>query len=199
VTHVDIPYASTPRPDTGVSNATLAMWLFIASEIMLFGALFSSYALLRIGNPSWPDQQELLNAPLAALNTIVLVASSGAIIRAVNALTGGDTARFRRSLLLSIAAGILFLGIKGFEYAAEIGGGLLPSTNNFLGLYYAMTGLHALHLLAGLGVNAFLVGTLPGVYRQHSSKAVSRMRQAALYWNFIDVVWVAMFVVLYLL
>lgn len=199
MSHVDIPYASTPRPDTGVSNATLAMWLFIASEIMLFGALFSSYALLRIGNPSWPDQQALLNETLAALNTAVLLASSVAITRAASALASGNTAAFRRLLAMSIGAGAVFLVIKGVEYSAEIGGGLLPSTNNFLGLYYAMTGLHALHVLAGLAVNSYLLATVPALQQVDTATAVSRARQAALYWNFIDAVWLVMFVVLYCL
>lgn len=199
MSHVEIPYASTPRPDTGVSNAALAMWLFIASEIMLFGALFSSYALLRIGNPSWPDQQVLLNGPLAAVNTLVLILSSVAITLAARALAAGNTALFRATSAISIALGIGFLGVKAFEYGAEIRGGLLPATNNFLGLYYVMTGLHALHVVAGLGVNGYFLATLPGLQARQPAKATSRMRQCALYWNFIDLVWITMFVVLYLL
>ncbi|HVQ15312.1 MAG TPA: hypothetical protein VMS40_17035, partial [Vicinamibacterales bacterium] len=72
---MQIPYTTEVRPDTGLTNPKLGVWLFLASEVMLFGSLFSSYALLRTGAPSWPDQSSIVNVPLATLNTIVLIAS----------------------------------------------------------------------------------------------------------------------------
>jgi cytochrome c oxidase subunit 3 len=199
VSHIDIPYASTPRPDTGVSNATLAMWLFIASEIMLFGALFSSYALLRIGNPSWPDQQSLLSPLLGAMNSVVMIASSVAITLARRAMVSSGPRACRGLLAAAVGLGIVFLGVKSIEWARELGAGLLPSSSNFLGLYYAMTGLHALHVLAGVAAGGYLLATVAALHERRPAQAVSRVRQAALYWNFIDAVWIAMFIVLYLL
>lgn len=195
---VDIPYASQPRPDTGVSNATLGMWLFIASELMLFGALFSAYALLRMGDPAWPDQGATLNVALAAFNTVILVASSIAITRAARAAPRQALPAFRRLMLVTLACGLLFLVLKSVEYSQELGAGLRPATNNFLGLYFTMTGLHALHVLGGLGVNAWLLATSASQVTQ-LARFASRARSAALYWNLVDGIWLVMFIVLYLL
>jgi cytochrome c oxidase subunit III len=194
-----IPYATEPRPDTGVSNAALGMWLFIASEVMLFGSLFSSYVLLRTGAASWPDQSSVLNVPLATVNTVVLVLSSLAIVRAAAAAAVGDLRRFRTPMAATVACGVLFLALKAAEYSGELSAGLRPATSNFLGLYFTMTGLHALHVAAGVAVNSYLGVTAPTLARFEPSRFATRVRMAALYWNFVDVVWLAMFAVLYLL
>ena len=196
---IDLTYNADVRPDTGVTSQRLGMWLFLASEVMLFGSLFSSYALLRSGAASWPDQSSIVNLPLAAANTVVLVASSGAILRARAAVRAGDLAGFRRVMAVTALLGMVFLAIKGFEYAGELGAGLLPSTSNFLGIYFVMTSLHALHVAGGVAVNAFLAG--PGVRAWTSERArfTGRVEAAALYWNFIDIVWVLMFVTLYVI
>src|SRR5262245_63483113 len=83
---MEIPYTTEARPDTGLTNPKLGIWLFLASEVMLFGSLFSSYALLRSGAPTWPVQSEILSVPLAALNTVVLIASSVTMVLAWAAL-----------------------------------------------------------------------------------------------------------------
>jgi heme/copper-type cytochrome/quinol oxidase subunit 3 len=196
---INIPYASEPRPDTGVSNATLGMWLFIASEVMLFGSLFSSYALLRIGAVAWPDQSATLNVSLAAVNTAILVASSVAIMRASRAAAEGVIRGFRQAMGVTLLCGVAFLAIKAVEYRGELLAGLLPSTNNFIGLYFTLTGLHALHVAAGLVVNGSLWIGGAALARTDASRFVSRVQMAALYWNFIDLIWITMFVVLYLL
>jgi cytochrome c oxidase subunit 3 len=83
---MEIPYTASVRPDTGVTNQKLGMWLFLASEVMLFGSLFSSYALLRSGATAWPDQSSIVNVRLAAINTVVLITSSVTIVRSGAAL-----------------------------------------------------------------------------------------------------------------
>lgn len=196
---MDIPYSVQPRPDTGVTNATLGMWLFISSEVMLFGSLFSSYALLRTGSATWPDQGEILNVPLASINTLVLLASSAAMILASRALAAGRFDRFIRAFGLVILLGLVFLGVKGIEYAEEIGRGLRPATNNFMGLYFTLTGLHALHVIGGLLVNLWLAVTAPDAWSARPVQFRNRVRAAATYWNFIDGVWLVMFATLYLL
>jgi heme/copper-type cytochrome/quinol oxidase subunit 3 len=196
---INIPYASEPRPDTGVTNATLGMWLFIASEVMLFGSLFSSYALLRIGAPTWPDQSATLNVGLATVNTVILIASSVAILRASRAAAEGAIRGFRQAMAITVLCGIGFLAIKAVEYRGELLAGLLPATNNFIGLYFTLTGLHALHVAAGLVVNGHLWVSGAALARTDASRFTSRVQMAALYWNFIDLVWITMFVVLYLL
>jgi heme/copper-type cytochrome/quinol oxidase subunit 3 len=197
--NIDIPYASEPRPDTGVTNASLGMWLFIASEVMLFGALFSSYALLRIGDATWPNQRAVLNVPIAGANTVFLVLSSAAIVRATAAAAGDSFETFRRLLGATFGLGAMFLVVKAIEYRNELVDGLRPATSNFLGLYFTMTGLHALHVLAGLVVIAHLWFGGEGMWRTARPRFASRVRTAALYWNFIDVIWIVMFIVLYLL
>jgi cytochrome c oxidase subunit 3 len=196
---MEIPYTASVRPDTGVTNQKLGMWLFLASEVMLFGSLFSSYALLRSGAMSWPDQSSIVNVPLATVNTVVLIASSVAILRAVAALRGGNVARFRALMVATATLGIVFLAIKSVEYRGELAEGLRPSSNNFVGLYFVMTFLHAMHVTGGVLVNGFLCGPGMVMNRHDAPRFLGRVQAAALYWNFIDVIWILMFVVLYLL
>jgi heme/copper-type cytochrome/quinol oxidase subunit 3 len=196
---MDIPYTTDPRPDTGLTNPKLGIWLFLASEVMLFASLFASYVLLRVGAPSWPDQSAVLNVPLAALNTVILISSSATVVLAWAHAKHGNLPRYRLYMGLTVLGGLLFLVVKGFEYSDKFSHGLLPSTNNFLGLYFTMTGLHALHVLAGVVVNVFLLG--PGVRLWHHDhkRFVNRVEIAGLYWHFVDVVWIFLFPVLYLL
>jgi len=196
---MEIPYTASVRPDTGVTNQKLGMWLFLASEVMLFASLFSSYALLRSGAMSWPDQSSIVNVRLATVNTVVLIASSVVILRSVAALRSGTVARFRALMAATATLGIVFLAIKWVEYRGELTEGLRPSTNNFVGLYFVMTFLHAMHVTGGVLVNLFLCG--PGVVmnRHDAARFLGRVEAAVLYWNFIDVVWILMFIVLYLL
>ena len=196
---MDIPYTSEVRPDTGVTSQTLGMWLFLASEVMLFGSLFSSYALLRSGATSWPHQSATVNVRLATVNTIVLVASSITILGSSRSLRAGRVVRFRRLMASTAALGIVFLAIKTAEYRGELAEGLRPSTNNFLGLYFVMTSVHASHVLCGVAVNAYLCGPGSGMRYRDPARFAGRVKAAALYWNFIDAVWILMFVVLYLL
>jgi heme/copper-type cytochrome/quinol oxidase subunit 3 len=196
---MEIPYTTELRPDTGVTNPTLGMWLFLASEVMLFGSLFSSYALLRAGAPSWPDQSAVLSVPMAAANTIILVASSITIRRSWTALQTGKLSRYRLLMGLTLLLGTVFLTVKGVEYADKIALGLLPSSNNFLGLYYTMTGVHALHVLAGLVVNAYLLGPGARMWTSAPQRFTNRVELAGLYWHFVDLIWLILFPVLYLI
>ena len=196
---MEIPYTASVRPDTGVTNQKLGMWLFLASEVMLFGSLFSSYALLRSGAMSWPDQSAIVNVRLASINTLVLIASSFVILRAADAMREGHVETFRRLMLVTAGLGIMFLAIKSFEYRGEIAAGLRPSTNNFVGLYFVMTSLHALHVGAGVIVNLFLCGPGVSMTRHDRARFTGRVEAAALYWNFIDIIWILMFITLYLL
>lgn len=195
---MEIPYAATVRPDTGVSNSRLGIWLFLSSEIMLFGSLFSAYALIRGGADQWPDQSSVLSVPLGAINTALLVLSSVTHGRALSALERGS-GRYRWLMGVTILLGVAFLGIKAFEWNDKLARGLLPSTNNFLGLYFTMTGVHAAHLAAGILVNAYLWGPGMRMWRTQPERYTARIAIARLYWNFVDVAWIALFVVLYLL
>jgi cytochrome c oxidase subunit III len=115
----EIRYISEPHPATGVTNAKLGIWLFLASEVMLFGALFSAYILLRVGAPSWPHGSNELNVPLATLNTVILISSSVTMVLAWSACHLGNFSKFRFHLGLTILLSLSFLVVKGFEYAPK--------------------------------------------------------------------------------
>src|SRR5687767_6631711 len=113
---MEIPYTVQPRPDTGLYNAKVGIWLFLASEVMLFGALFSSYILLRVGaqDANWP--QGLLNIPIGTFNTAVLITSSVTVVLAWASLKVGNFRRFRMFQSVTILCALGFLGIKSIEY-----------------------------------------------------------------------------------
>ncbi|MCH7870769.1 MAG: cytochrome c oxidase subunit 3, partial [Planctomycetes bacterium] len=115
----EIKYIVKPHPVTGVTNGKLGIWLFLASEVMLFGALFSTYILLRVGASSWPRGADLLNIPLATLNTVILITSSVTMVLAYAAVQMNNIAKFRRYLGLTILLSFAFLVVKGFEYAPK--------------------------------------------------------------------------------
>ena len=196
---MEIPYTTAVRRDTGLTNPKLGIWLFLASEVMLFGSLFSAYALLRSGSPSWPDQAATLSVPLATVNTVILIASSVTMVLAWAALRGLNLARYRLYMGLTLLGGALFLVVKAFEYGDKFSHGLYPATNNFLALYFTLTGLHAIHVIAGMVANAFL--WLPGtrMWPRDPVRFTNRVEVAGIYWHFVDLVWIFLFPVLYLL
>jgi cytochrome c oxidase subunit 3 len=196
---MDIPYTATARPDTGLFNAKLGIWLFLASEVMLFGALFSSYVLLRVGADSWPHGYQLLNIPLATINTIVLISSSVTMVMSWASLMMKDFGKYRRYMGGTILLALTFLVIKYFEYTHEFEEGLFPSTNTFLAIYFTMTGLHALHIIGGIIVNSYMWGPGSKMWKTDPVRFTNRVEVAGLYWHFVDLVWIFLFPVLYLL
>lgn len=183
-----IPYTVERRADTGVTNVTLGIWLFLASEVMLFGALFSSYALLRVAAPDWPAGTAVLSTSAGAMNTALLLLASAAVWRARRTSP-------RLLLLAASALAIVFLAVKGLEYRAEIAQGLLPSTSTFLAMYYTLTGFHAAHVIGGVAANAWV---LMGAGRVAAPMTAGRLQALSLYWAFVDLVWVVIFVLVYL-
>ena len=196
---IEIPYNVDERPDTGLYNAKLGIWLFLASEVMLFGALFSTYVLLRLGAESWEHGAEILNVPLATLNTMVLIGSSVTMVLSWAALKAKNFPRFRLCLGVTFLAGVGFLIIKYFEYTAKFDHGLYPSSSTFLAIYFTLTGLHGLHVVGGIAVNGYLLGPGSKLWETHPKQLTSRVECAGLYWHFVDLVWIFLFPVLYLL
>lgn len=171
------------------------MWWFLASEITVFGGLIASYIVVRLGSSGWSEAAAHLSVPLALLNTFVLLTSSLTMVLAFAAVEERDPKRLRTFLWLTIFLGLTFLGIKSFEYAGEIGEGFTPGAGIFWSFYYGMTGLHALHVLAGVVVNStLLVATLRDILRPNEH----RVELAGLYWHFVDIVWIFLFPLLYL-
>ncbi len=112
-----IPHTVEPRPDTGLYNGKLGLWLFLASEVMLFGALFSSYILLRVGAPEWPQRE--LSIPLGTLNTFILILSSISVVMGWLALKGRDFSRFKLWQGATVLLASLFICIKAIEYHSK--------------------------------------------------------------------------------
>ena len=194
-----IPYTVEIRPDTGLNNVKIGIWLFLASEVMLFGALFASYILLRIGAPSWPEQSAILNVPLATLNTAVLISSSVTMVMAWASLVRGQLGRFKLYMGGTVLLGLVFLVVKYFEYSHKFHVGNFPSTSTFLAIYFTLTGLHGLHVLGGMVVNAWYVWPGSKMWRIDRQQFTNRVETAGLFWHFVDLVWIFLFPVLYLL
>ncbi|MDL1891640.1 heme-copper oxidase subunit III [Sphingobacteriales bacterium CHB3] len=196
---MNIPYTSTARPDTGLYNAKLGIWLFLASEVMLFGALFSTYILLRVNAVSWPHGYEILNVPLATLNTVVLISSSVTMVMAWASLMIKKFDKYKMYMGLTILLALVFLVVKYFEYSAKFEHHLYPSTNTFLAIYFTVTALHGLHIIGGVIVNAYLWGPGSKMWKTDPQRFTNRVEVAGLYWHFVDLVWIFLFPVLYLL
>jgi heme/copper-type cytochrome/quinol oxidase subunit 3 len=197
---MEIPYTVEARPETGVYNAKLGIWLFLASEVMLFGALFSSYILLRTGAPVWPHGRDLgLNVPLATLNTMILIGSSVTIVLSWASLRLNDFKKYRLYMGLTLLCGLGFLVIKYIEYTEKFHHGHYPSFNTFFAIYFTLTGLHGLHVIGGMIVNGYFWGPGAKLFHRDPQRFINRIEVAGLYWHFVDLVWIFLFPTLYLL
>ena len=189
------------NPDThsGITNAKLGVWLFLASEIMLFAPLFTSYIVLRMGATTWPWGWDALNVPLATLNTAILISSSVTIVMAYAKAYDKNVGGFRLWMGLTLLLSFAFLVVKGFEYGHEFHLGIGPSTSVFYAVYFTMTGLHGIHILGGIIVNGGLL--YMSFVKEHWEHPLflGRVEGAGLYWHFVDIVWIFLFPALYLL
>jgi cytochrome c oxidase subunit 3 len=194
---VNIPYTVEARPDTGLPNGKLGIWLFLASEVMLFGALFSTYILLRIGAIEWPHGE--LNVALGTVNTIILIGSSVTMVMAWASLKMNNWGRHRLFLGLTFLLALVFLVNKYFEYADHLRRGEGPWHNTFLAIYFTLTGLHGLHIIGGMVVMAYFLGPGAKMWSKEPERFANRIEYTGLYWHFVDLVWIFLFPVLYLL
>lgn len=264
----EIPYTVELRPDTGLYNAKMGIWLFLASEVMLFGALFSSYILLRVGASEWPHG--LLSVPMGTFNTFILIASSISMVMGWAALKERDLSSFKVYQGATILLAIAFISVKSFEYhdkfthyyvrladekemtghiegkpfawtlatltdpakpiseitfhpdpapspeethSANSHGAPIkiltaqirrlesfgPWRSTYLAIYFVLTGLHALHVLGGILVMAYHWGPGSKMWRTEPERFTNRIEVTGLYWHFVELVWIFLFPVLYLL
>ena len=198
-----IPYVVKPHPVTGIPNGKFGIWLFLASEVMLFGALFSSYVLLRTGAPHWPPEgglsSEILNVPLGTFNTAVLITSSITMVLAWASCKMGNISRFKLWMAATVALALVFLVVKYFEYSDKFHHEHFPSHDNFFGIYFVLTGLHGLHIIGGIIVNTYLLTAGSKLWNVDPEHFTNRVENAGLYWHFVDLVWIFLFPSLYLL
>ena len=190
-------------------SATLGMWIFLVTEIMFFGGLFLAYETYRIWYPmAWSEGSLELDLLLGGINTIVLIGSSLTMALAVRAAQTGFPRATVNYLLATMGLGLTFLVIKGFEYAHKFETGHVPGPNFhfegphaqqveiFLSLYFAMTGLHALHMVIGFGLLSVIAWMAHK--RRFTPEWYVPVEMAGLYWHFVDIVWIFLFPLLYL-
>lgn len=205
---MDIPYTSTARPDTGLYNAKLGIWLFLASEAMLFGGFFAAYIFLRMAaGADWPTHGATgLDYRFGLLNTVVLIFSSMAMVMAWAALGEKRMKAFTGWMITVLGCAALFMFIKiTFEYVPKIEKGYLPSASPFYSIYFTMTGLHGLHVIGGALVLAYhwlsIYPWFPGykVYKNNPQQLTNRLEVAGLFWHLVDLIWIFLFPLYYLL
>jgi cytochrome c oxidase subunit III len=194
-----VPYLIEPRFDTGEYNAKIGIWLFLASEVMLFGAFFSSYIFLRAGSGNWPVESGIMNVPIGTANTLVLIISSMTMVMSWASLKLKNFAKFKMYLGWTVFLGFVFLALKTFEYGQHFHNQLFPATSTYLALYYLMTGVHALHVAAGIIVNSYFLGAGSRLWLIRPEQFANRIEIAGLYWHFVDVIWILLFTTIYLL
>jgi len=194
---MNIPYTVTERPDTGLTNGKLGIWLFLASEVMLFGALFSTYIILRTGAPEWPHGE--LNIMLGAVNTVILITSSVTMVMAWASLKLKDWAKHRLYLIGTFLLAGVFLVNKYFEYKDHFDKGETPAHSTFTAIYFTLTGLHGIHILGGMIVMLYFLGPGTKLWKNNPDQFTNRIEYTGLYWHFVDLVWIFLFPVLYLL
>ncbi len=197
------PHVHHMDPVTAYHAAKFGMWLFLATEILLFAVLFTSFFIFRyLHFTEFHEGSKELNRLLGATNTIVLLISSFFAALAVDAAQHGDNRKVTRNLIVTIICGCGFLVIKGFEYSAKYHHGLFPGGEeyykykNFLGIYFCMTGLHALHVIIGMGLLVWVL--MKSMRSRFSPDYYTPVEIGALYWHLVDLIWIYLFPLLYL-
>ena len=188
-----------PHPVTGVTNSKLGIWCFIASEVMLFGGLFSTYILLRVGATEWPVGSTLLNVPIGTFNTAVLIISSITMVMAHASLKLDEFGKYKTYMGATILLAFTFLAVKGYEYWEKVSHDHLPAESTYLAIYWTLTGLHGLHIVGGIIVNSYFWGPGSAMWRTKREQFINRVEAAGLYWHFVDLVWIFLFPLFYLI
>ena len=191
--------------------SSLGMWLFLATEVMFFGGLFTAYIIFRnFYLPTFEAGSRLLDVRIGAFNTAVLLCSSLTMALAVRAAQMGKKRLLITFLLLTLLLGLTFVGVKlAFEWRHDYLEGLMPGINwtfdgpdsrhleLFFCFYFFLTGVHALHMVIGVGVLAVLI--FMAARGRFSPQRYNAVEMSGLYWHFVDVVWIFLFPLLYLI
>jgi heme/copper-type cytochrome/quinol oxidase subunit 3 len=186
----------------------LAVWLFLGSEILFFSALIFTYIVLRVSSPNWPSHEQVshvLNVPLTGINTFILIVSSVSVVLALDAIQRGNQRRLVLWLAATLALGVTFLSIQAYEYMELINHeGLtisktpIEGTDPAFGMaFFTMTGFHGMHVLGGvLTLLIVLFKATRGLYTREHHLGIELF---GLYWHFVDVVWIILFTIAYLI
>lgn len=206
-----------PMPGIEVYNKKLGMWVFLLSEVMFFTSLIGSYIILRFAHPEhWTDPGVVLNVPLTATNTFILICSSVTMVKAFAAIQQGDLKGLKNWLLATILIGSLFVGIQAVEYITLSAEGFVPMLEAYHAVgrgnphegpslggplygatFYAMTGFHGAHVT--LGVICLIFVYIMAVRGKYSIADYEGVEVIGLYWHFVDLVWIILFTIVYLI
>ena len=180
----------------GIKTVKFAMWLFLATEIMFFAGLIVAYISLRYSTPNWPVAAELLNVPLVALNTFILIFSSVTMVLAYDRAEQGAHGRVPYFLLATAVLGAIFVGIQAVEWGELIREDIHLSTNLFGATFYTVTGFHGAHVTAGV---IWVLWATVKAFRGGYNEDPLGVELVGLYWHFVDVVWIFLFTIIYLI
>ena len=191
----DVDHPPAPHYSSRVRPPTLGIYLFIASEVMLFGAFFTAYFFIRVVNGTpWPTPPFHLPVYMAALNTLILVTSSATVHWALTSIKRGSAYGLRAGLLLTFLMGTVFLATQITEYLRI---GFNTSDGAFATVFFCLTGLHGAHVVVGLTILGFMTAR---AFRGHfSTSRHEGVEIAGIYWHFVDVMWVIVFSTVYVL
>ncbi len=190
-------HAAAHHTSTGLDNRKMAFWLFIGSECLLFGTLIATYLVYEGRSVAGPTTHEILNIPLTSISTFVLLMSSLAMVLALAAVTRADTAWSRVWLATTALLGIVFLGFQAYEFTHFVHEGLTLQVNLFGSTFFVLTGFHGGHVFVGvIWLLTLLIRSFQG--KLGPDKALN-VELAGLYWHFVDVVWIVIFTVVYLI
>ncbi len=202
------PLAMRSEPGMRIYNQKLGMWVFLASEVMFFTGLIGAYIILRSGTTAWAAPGDVLNVPLTALNTFLLICSSVTMVKAYASIVDGDQKKLKIFLVLTALIGATFVGIQGYEYYKLAEHGFLPRCGEALAAqvpschlygssFYTMTGFHGTHVTIGVLCLVFVAWrAFRGGYTPENYGGVEVV---GLYWHFVDLVWIMLFTIVYLI
>jgi heme/copper-type cytochrome/quinol oxidase subunit 3 len=198
---IGAPVAHAPdahhRTATGLSNTKLGMWVYLGSDCLLFGTLISTYLLLRHRSVSGPQPEDVFDIPFTSVSSFVLLMSSLTMALAVASITRGDINRNRVWLATTAMLGATFIGGQVYEFTTFYREGLGYTTNIFGSAFYTLTGFHGIHVSVGIVMLlSLLVMSLRGNLGQDRAESVEVV---GLYWHFVDIVWIVIFTVVYLI
>ena len=182
---------------TGLSNEKLGMWVFLSSECLLFGGLISTYLLYHDRSTQGPGPEDVFDIPFTSVSSFVLLMSSLTMVLALSALQRGDQERNRLWLLTTALLGSIFLAGQVYEFTSFYREGLGFTTNIFGSSFYTLTGFHGVHVTVGIiMLMSLLVMSLRGNLNPEQSETVEIV---GLYWHFVDIVWILIFAIVYLI
>ncbi|MGH7558818.1 MAG: cytochrome c oxidase subunit 3 [Gemmatimonadota bacterium] len=195
-----------PMPGMKVYNQKLGMWVFLLSEVMFFSGLIGAYIILRFANPEqWAEPGVVLAVPLTAFNTFMLICSSVTMVKAFAAIEHGDQAGLKKWLVATILLGAAFVGIQVYEYIQLAGHGFVPMRDAYAAeggplygaTFYTMTGFHGAHV--SIGVLCMIFTAVKAFRGRYSEMDYGGVEIMGLYWHFVDLVWIILFTIVYLI